>query len=228
MPPTTNGRGRPARRTAAIPAAGGLGVPSHPAERHYHVSGLPDLTSQSLFVATHPSPEQRVIFWVLTAAELAAAERLLRYWYTVLKIPRAVWLLDAINPPLAAGLAEGVPQTVLANVATLNGKFPSLAALPAHQLTLCVSQQVSPAQLSQKLVSFGYDFVTQASQAGTFSRRGGVMDIYPLASGHPVRLEFDGNTLTSISTYNLVSKRAAAALGQLTVTAYKFMPSCSR
>ncbi|MFA5389718.1 MAG: transcription-repair coupling factor [Candidatus Omnitrophota bacterium] len=59
--------------------------------------------------------------------------------------------------------------------------------------------------LAARLVEYGYERRERISEAGDFSMRGGIIDIFPPAFEGPVRIELLGNTVESISSYSLLS-----------------------
>ena len=52
------------------------------------------------------------------------------------------------------------------------------------------------------LVDFGYKRQESVSEEGDFSRRGGIVDIFPFSFELPIRLELEGDKITSIKTFN--------------------------
>ena len=186
------------------------------------ISGLPNTTTQSYFITLNPSTRNSVIFWLLEPGEISNAKRLLKYWHTIFKIKRDVWILNTINPFRASLLLSSRPQIILADISTLKDKLPSINNGQEHQLAIQVGQQLSPAKLSQQLVSFDYDFSTHASETGYFARRGGVMDIFPVNVDSPLRLDWQDNSINKIQTFNPVNKRVQEDLGQITIIAKQF------
>ena len=53
----------------------------------------------------------------------------------------------------------------------------------------------STTDLSRHLVEHGYIAESMVSGPGEFARRGGVMDIFPVGSQAPVRVEFDASRM---------------------------------
>src|SRR5207249_3831956 len=56
-----------------------------------------------------------------------------------------------------------------------------------------------------------------ADQHGEFAVRGGIVDIFPAGEAHPVRLEFIGDTIESLRTYDPSNQRSIAAVDQIAV-----------
>ena len=57
-------------------------------------------------------------------------------------------------------------------------------------------------QLGAVLAEFGYKRREQAGEEGDFSRRGGVVDIFPYTFELPIRLDIDGDVISSIRTFS--------------------------
>ncbi len=55
------------------------------------------------------------------------------------------------------------------------------------------------------LVDFGYSRQERTAQEGDFSRRGGILDIFPFTFELPIRIELDGDRVVSIKTFNPAS-----------------------
>src|SRR5262249_20302864 len=56
-----------------------------------------------------------------------------------------------------------------------------------------------------------------ADQHGEFAVRGGILDVFPAGETHPVRLEFVGDTIESLRTYDPATQRSIAPVDQLTI-----------
>jgi len=63
-------------------------------------------------------------------------------------------------------------------------------------------------KLISNFVEFGYSRQTSVAQEGDFARRGGIIDIFPFAFELPVRMEFEGDSLVSIKTFNPLTGEA--------------------
>lgn len=72
---------------------------------------------------------------------------------------------------------------------------------------------VPPEQVVHMLEVDGYRSVPQVEQAGEYSRRGGILDIGLPHLRHPVRLEFFGDEIESIRTFDVETQRSLSILG---------------
>ena len=67
------------------------------------------------------------------------------------------------------------------------------------------------------LLSLGYEPVPEVSEPGTFSRRGGIIDVYPASATEPARIELFGDEIESIRSFDPVTQRSQSTLDELVV-----------
>jgi len=192
------------------------------------VTGLPQLSCQSYVITLNPYWRARTVFWLLKNEEMATAKKLLSFWHTAFKYERLIWSLDSITPLRAAYINERRPQIILTDIATLSDKFPSLNNHQDHILTVKIGQRFTPATLAQKLLAYGYDLSGQASQQGYFSRRGGLIDVFPVNQERPWRLEFTDNNIATIQTFHPVTKKVGEKKESISIVAQRFVSNHSR
>lgn len=72
-------------------------------------------------------------------------------------------------------------------------------------------------QLKNQLVALGYERVGQVEMPGQFSVRGGIVDIYCLTEENPWRIEFWGDEIDSIRSFDPESQRSLENLEELTI-----------
>ena len=89
--------------------------------------------------------------------------------------------------------------------ALLQRTFPP-AVLAASTRTLRRGDRVDPLDLIEWLEDMGYDSEAQVSKKGDLALRGGIVDVFPLISPWPVRLEFFGDELESLRTFDPVTQ----------------------
>lgn len=71
--------------------------------------------------------------------------------------------------------------------------------------------------LMQKLVQLGYEHVEEVETLGQFSARGGIVDIFPINSLVPVRVEFFDDEIDSLREFDLATKRSIRNTSSLAV-----------
>jgi len=111
-------------------------------------------------------------------------------------------------------LAAGKARLIIASAAALLPRLSPPNRLIDVARTLAPGQEISPLDLADVLAAAGYTRQDPVDESGEFCVRGGVVDFYPAGAAHPVRLEFIGDTIESIRTYDPATQRSTAALDQ--------------
>ncbi len=108
--------------------------------------------------------------------------------------------LVALTPPAARDTCS--PPLIVASVSALLQRTFSVEPLRAGTRTLARGDRVDPLDLVEWLEAQGYEPEAQVTQKGELALRGGIMDVYPLTSPWPVRLEFFGDELESLRQFD--------------------------
>jgi transcription-repair coupling factor (superfamily II helicase) len=106
-------------------------------------------------------------------------------------------LLTAEEPLIFVASCESLLRRVMPK-----GTLGSLAELIIH------GEDVEQDGLIRRLVDLGYENVSLVQTIGDFSVRGGIVDIFPPGYEAPVRLDFFGDTIDSLRTFNPISQRS--------------------
>ncbi len=75
-------------------------------------------------------------------------------------------------------------------------------------LTLAVGDEVSLDDLARRLVELGFERVELVDRRGQFAVRGGIVDVFPSALEHPVRVEFWGDVVEDIRAFSVADQRS--------------------
>ena len=87
--------------------------------------------------------------------------------------------------------------------------------LPYH--TLKKGDEIDQTDLLQTLVALGYAREEICEEFGKFSVKGGVVDVYSPLSLDPVRLDFFGDTLESIKSFDSSTQRSISELEKISI-----------
>jgi len=110
------------------------------------------------------------------------------------------------------------PLVVVTAVRGLLHQTISLRDLAAGVQHLLPGSRVRPDDLLHRWLAAGYQPAVMVSLPGTFSRRGGILDIWPPTLPLPARLEFFGDVIESIRHFDPTSQRSTDTLSSLTIT----------
>jgi transcription-repair coupling factor (superfamily II helicase) len=114
-------------------------------------------------------------------------------------------------------LASGNVRLVIASASALLPRVSGPARLARLAMTLTPGQDISPIDLGDLLAAAGYTRQDPVDESGEFCVRGGVVDFYPAAATQPIRLEFLGDTIESIRTYEPATQRSTGTLDQASI-----------
>jgi len=84
--------------------------------------------------------------------------------------------------------------------------------------SLQIGEQVIPDQLTRNWVDIGYEYANIVVQTGQFSRRGGILDVWPPGETQPIRIEFFGDEVDTMRTFDPASQRTVEKLKWVTIT----------
>ena len=213
-----------ARKTALTPAFKET-VQRLQQERELLLHGLP--TTLAAFLLTHvlrslerpllvvTSNEDRAERW-RDDLQAIAGEDVVRYfpaWDVDLYDGRSPSEeITALRIEAVARLAARKPAIVVAPAAALVTPTIPPHALELGTLQVRVGGERELDELSSHLVEAGFERVPMVDGVGQFSVRGDIVDIFPLAVEHPLRLEFFGDEIESIRQFDVSSQRSLSTV----------------
>ena len=104
------------------------------------------------------------------------------------------------------------PVTIITTFDAFMDKITPLEKLKASVMTLEDGGSYDMKALEKQLTLMGYEHSYQAENPGQYAVRGGILDIYPLTEEVPVRIEFWGDDVDSIRTFDAASQRSIEKL----------------
>ncbi|HEX5414427.1 MAG TPA: DEAD/DEAH box helicase, partial [Chloroflexota bacterium] len=125
---------------------------------------------------------------------------------------------------LASGRAGAV---VVASVRALMRPVMAPDRFRALSRTLRSGEVARPTDLVSTLLNLGYTQEALVEYAGGFSRRGGILDVYPVDAELPVRLEFFGDEIESIRQFDPTTQRSRGAVAELVLSPSRDVPLAS-
>jgi transcription-repair coupling factor (superfamily II helicase) len=118
-------------------------------------------------------------------------------------------------------VATGTARVIVASPAALLPRVSAPERLLDASLTLKPGQDISPATLTALLIDGGFTREDPADEHGEFALRGGILDIFPPGEAQPVRLDFIGDTIESLRTYDPATQRSVSPIDQVTIIPVK-------
>ncbi|MEO1289121.1 MAG: hypothetical protein AAFV93_15260, partial [Chloroflexota bacterium] len=109
--------------------------------------------------------------------------------------------IDTLQALLFADENKTQPLVITSARALMQRTMP-VNQFRKYSTSLRVGDRYQLNQLIETWVALGYESTTMVVQAGTFSRRGGILDIFPMASRYPIRLEFFDDELDTLRRFD--------------------------
>ncbi len=126
-----------------------------------------------------------------------------------------------------ADLTRGETVAKMAIVATeraLQPHLPPVAVLQDYCLTLTKGLDINLKELALRLARLGYEKVPLVETEGQWAQRGDIIDVFPVSSELPIRLELFGDELERIREFDPASQRSLDAIGCLVLTPTDYGP----
>lgn len=113
-------------------------------------------------------------------------------------------------------MASGEIDMVVAPVRALLQPVPR-PERASETTTLTVGASVALEKLLARWVESGYADSPVVEEPGTFARRGGVVDVFPVGAERPVRIELFGHTIDSMRAFDPDTQRSIGGVQELVV-----------
>ncbi len=198
------------------------------AGRPYLVAALADALGAPLLYVTRSDEQVDAVALALTtltdgaipvrtfpALDALPWERLLPDRDTIKSRMNALILLTQ-----ATRHAEGVsaPAIVVCSARALTQPIMPPDEFGAALLALKTSQRLDPRLLLERLMALGYDFEAEVEEVGQCTHRGGIVDVFSPAMERPVRIEFFGDEIDSIRTFDPETQRSLNSIAEALIT----------
>ncbi len=87
-----------------------------------------------------------------------------------------------------------------------------------RSFTVSVNDEINISELEERLVAAGYSRYDQVEGTSQFAVRGGIIDVFPSYLDEPVRLELWGDTVDTISSFDIATQRRNQSLESISIT----------
>ncbi|AAK81152.1 transcription-repair coupling factor (superfamily II helicase) [Clostridium acetobutylicum] len=108
-------------------------------------------------------------------------------------------------------------KIIVTSVENLAAVYLPVELYKEYTFKLTLGDTVEAKELQKKLVQCGYEHVESVDAKGQFSIRGGIVDIYSPIDDVPYRIEFFGDEIESIRSFNTESQRSIEKVNKIEV-----------
>jgi transcription-repair coupling factor (superfamily II helicase) len=109
-------------------------------------------------------------------------------------------------------LEQGILVT---SIGSLMHKLPPKTYIRGNSLDLVVGQQLSIQTMRTQLVDAGYQAVDSVFEHGEFAVRGSILDIYPMGSRFPYRIDLLDDEIETLRIFNPETQRSDQRIEQI-------------
>lgn len=106
---------------------------------------------------------------------------------------------------------------LIAPIAALKRILPPQSYWESNQLQFSFGEEIDIDAYLLSLVDMGFERRKMVTTPGEFSRRGGIIDIYPVTEEYPIRIELFDNEVDSIRYFDAETQRSLEKLQNITV-----------
>lgn len=113
------------------------------------------------------------------------------------------------------GIGRG--DSLILSINSFNSPAWSKGELEVKILSLLRGQEFERERLIERLIEIGYRRVSLVIDKGEFSLRGWILDIFPVNRSEPIRIEFYGDEIEVMRSFDIESQRSLKDINDLTI-----------
>lgn len=211
--------------------------------RALEVSGIPESYEAALIAAVIELTIAPVLLIMPIAAEAHRLHEELQVWLGKRRTVHLFPDLEAqlyerlISDPHITGqrltallaLAKNEQPVIVTSAPALVRPVPDLDTIRSHTRLWRPQDRFPLSETIRTWLRLGYEPASLVEEPGTFSRRGGVIDIFPVTASQPYRIELFDDIIESIHTFDPSTQRSTGQVDQLWVPpAREVFPSLSK
>ena len=109
------------------------------------------------------------------------------------------------------------PAVIVTYSEALFEKVVTRKELEKNTLKVAVGDQISIDFINEVLFEYEFKRVDFITEPGEFSVRGGILDVFSFSNDNPYRIEFFGNEVESIRTFDVATQLSVATQNKITI-----------
>ena len=158
---------------------------------------------------------------LLGEGDKALAEKQVLLFPTTYRKPYQTEDVDNANVLLRSEVVKrlggGKRPIIITYPEALSEKVVSARTLKQNTISLKVGDELSVDFLMDVLMEYEFERVDFVVEPGQYAVRGGIVDVYSFANEHPFRIEFFGDKVESLRTFDTVSQLSVQLLDNITL-----------
>jgi transcription-repair coupling factor (superfamily II helicase) len=114
-------------------------------------------------------------------------------------------------------LAHNAPKVIVAHGSLLMTRLPDPNHFLGQRIKITPNEEIDFDAFIAKVVDLGFSREPRAESPGEMSVRGGIVDVFPHPSEYPYRIEFWGNTVSSLRKFDPVTQRSLEKITEIEI-----------
>ncbi|TDB60786.1 transcription-repair coupling factor [Arundinibacter roseus] len=114
-------------------------------------------------------------------------------------------------------VSKPAPLQIVTYPEALFEKVINKRSLLANTFSVKVGEKLDPAFMTEFLHNYGFELTDFVFEAGQFSLRGGIVDVYSYASEYPYRIELFGDEVESLRSFDPETQLSVEAVQQINI-----------
>lgn len=184
--------------------------------RIYNLQG----SSKALLLSLMETP-----FVLLTGTEEESSQLYndIRFFNKLLGKPNHLYYLPEPDDTEKIGIRAEVfyrmtdCDSLILSVDSYNSPFWSKETLKSKIIILSRGEEIERDRLAERLIDAGYKRVSLVIDKGEFSLRGWILDVFPVNTEEPLRIEFYGDEIEMIRSFDIESQKSIKEISNLTI-----------
>ena len=124
---------------------------------------------------------------------------------------------EEIRMDILGKIVFNEPIILLSTMNAIAQKSITKKEFNLNNLNIEIGDVISRNDLLSKLANLGYERTIEVEHKGEFANRGSILDIFPINSDTPFRVEFFDDEVDTIRSYDIFTKRSTANKNKLSI-----------
>ncbi len=116
---------------------------------------------------------------------------------------------------------EKEPKFIIVHLNSFIKKLPNSNLYTQNKIKLKINDEINRDELINKLINIGYKRESMVYDTSDFSVRGFVIDVFPINSENPIRIEFFDNQIEKIKYFDVLTQKSIEELNSFEINSIK-------
>ncbi len=112
------------------------------------------------------------------------------------------------------------PRVVISTGLSSSIVFEDPGSVKDLTISLSTGDKYRIDELTEKLHNMGYSHSNYVDGPGEYKKRGGILDLFPAGTEYPVRIEFFGNSIESLTLFGRHSRKSVDSIEKIDIPQY--------